>query len=1037
MGLGEDAEDSFGAGGGYFDDDFDAGGVDSGDSAEDAQDSAAGGGGATDDATPDPGGSDNDSGSSFNDDDDDGGFDSGDDDPGLDQTPSFGGGAAGGNDPGEPTDRGDEDPSNSGRSNDPATDRSAPDGEPQPGLDQTPSFGGGAAGGNDPGEPTDRGDETPENTGRSNTPDSDRDTSPTPAQGSGTDGSTSDSAEDAQDAFAASGDAESAQDAAASPPSETGSAPPERERPPDPVAQAPEDGAGLEDRGVGTTGPSQENEDRLDVAVERLQREVDEEVPGVLAVETDEYNIVREGDQLRVELTKAGVRDARASAALGRGEGNGVVGNDQGDISDAVIEDALSGRSNPRGSVGESRSPRVGSPGLQAVAASAAVEDDPGSAEAAQDQFAGSGQGVPTQDQFVEPDAVRDPTLVRAEAQARLEARREELVEELPEGGQPGDNPLERVVANAERRTAAREAGLRQTPNDLGDTSVAVPGTDGDVRVEALLNEASAGTSEFVETGAQVGAVGVTATRELGEQREQEILEFAGGEGGFETTRGIVREFREGDPQGLATETGDEDQAQVESALSGVDALPNIPLEVASTAKEGVETGVYTTAGTPAAGGSEQEFDRRAEAAVDATATRAAQVSESAAADPARFGGSLVFGSAAEVAAVGTLARAGSAGRLASSGTTSARSAAAQTARTFTPEAPRPTAGSFLSDTRGQAQMTGVGRGDTDDAVRVADEEALAEVEDAESQQLAQATFEGSRRAQDRIDDPESVINDPADATPVEDAADRGVSAPRAPDVVDTRPGGDFVASAEVDTTAGAGAADVSRFASQRADETGVGLTPRQQQLAQQLDPQTTDLRAAVDVERRLVTDVRSTTAPRVDAGAAGVGAAAGVGVVGGALDRAAAAQEPEVDARADAGVGSEVDTAPAVDTRVDVAPGVDTRVDTEARTDVGARTDALGRVDTDLRTDVRADQRVDQRLDTRSDLRTDSRFDSETRVDARADTRVNIDTRIDTRVDADIPTEVQATPFETRRRREDEAFDFENPIATPGGFLF
>lgn len=891
-----------------------------------------------------------------------------------------------------------------------------PTDDAEPGLDQTPSFGGGAAGANDPGEPTDRGDETPANTGRTNSPATDR--------------ANPDASDDGVEVVSAAEQRQTAQ-----------GDPTPTEGPPEAVREAPRDGSGLEDQGVGATGPSQANEDRVDQAVERLQGRIDREVPGVLAIETDEYNVVREeSGTLRAELTKEGVRDARATIRQGADpRSNGVVGDD------AQPERVDVSAGGFAGGEGDDGVTRVDGRKTRILGEDNARNPTDQPLALVEDVAGDEGQRVfPTDDDPLAPDTPEAAAEI-GEAGTSDQALNARGLEDTVAG-------LETVVVD-ENATVERGSG-RSNPRGNADVSQPAAFSDDAVASVAAARalEGRAGDAERVDADAvrdpTLRREAVQEDRDdLGLSRDSEQfgdIDFSAGLGGPEDE---VERFVDEDVPEVAQQFSPEQRDLLRDAaaetvpgfssfnraaeISGVDESIDRGVQDAATGYaelpaqglEASELALYITDATPAAGGSEAQFDRRIDQVGSAAAGRAVLAAQAAENDPVRTGTAFVAGSAAEAGTVGAISRLGSAGRLASTGTRSTPDATIRTAGTYSPDVDAVgEARRFAAADRGQLELAG---GEPESpSVEVDDQEALAQVEDASAQRAAQAGFRGSRRAQNRIDDPGSEINDPADATPIDDAADRGVSPGRDPDVVEDSVGGDFVASAEVEPTPRAGEADVSRFARQRADETGVGLSPRQSQLARELDPQTTDLRRAADVEQRLAAQADAGQATRVDV----VGAAVGGGVAG-ALERVDQAQEPSVGAGTDAGLGSDI----GADADVGVGPAVETPADTATRVDTAVRSDVASRVDTRLRTDVRADTaaRADTRLDTRS--RVDTRFES----DARLDSRSEFDSRIDTRVDADVPEQVDSTPDVFGDERDDEALDFENPIATPGGFLF
>jgi hypothetical protein len=348
---------------------------------------------------------------------------------------------------------------------------------------------------------------------------------------------------------------------------------------------------GVEEGRQGAFGTASESSAR-DQAVERLQGKIDREVPGVAAIETDEYNIRRTADGYRAVLTDRGYRDAVATQALARSERTGVVGDD--------------------GSVGRGGGTRTVNSDTRLIGDPAPRRrqpiDDAGSAEAAQDAFAASGQSVPTTDELrTDADAVRDPTLARAEAQARLEARRDRL----------GMGETE-------------EFGDIDFSFGLGD-----PETD---EVEQFVDD---------EIGGIQPDLGLPPDERPGGQERA----VSGAAAASPTAQFAA------DPEAL-----ERDSAFAQGASDAVAGVTDLP----GQALEGVETATYLTEATPAAGGSEEAYDERFDQVATAAEGRATAAAEFAANNPVRFGTAVAAGSLAEVGVASSVGRAAGAGRGAS-----------------------------------------------------------------------------------------------------------------------------------------------------------------------------------------------------------------------------------------------------------------------------------------------------------------------------------------------------------------------------------
>ena len=243
----------------------------------------------------------------------------------------------------------------------------------------------------------------------------------------------------------------------------------------------------------------------------------------------------------------------------------------------------------------------------------------------------------------------------------------------------------------------------------------------------------------------------------------------------------------------------------------------------------------------------------------------------------------------------------------------------------------------FLDDDRGQADLAGFGRRDTDsgdaqtlddllddEAQPVADTDP--ELDDARSQRFDQIGFEAKRRAAETRND--------ADLEDV--ARDSGTQ------TVDNRAGGRGVTTRETRTATGETPALGSGGTTGRSfgsDVTDPDLSPRESQLAAQLDTPDADLRtrADPDTDAGTVTDARARrqdAEARFDARGRGLGAGAGglfgASTAAGGLLGGFGGVDTEPDAGIDifGDIGSDVftDTDPGIgsDVETDTTPGFD-----------------------------------------------------------------------------------------------------------------
>lgn len=266
---------------------------------------------------------------------------------------------------------------------------------------------------------------------------------------------------------------------------------PERDDPYRPDASS----TGVEEGPTGAFGNARESSPR-DQAVEQLQGQIDRQIPGVLAVETDEYNVRRTANGYRAVLTDRGYRDARASAAASGDVGNGVVGNDA-DVDGSV---------DPFSSTARNRRRRVEIAGAEAVVA---AQDDARSAEAGQDAFAASGRSVPTTDQFDSAEAASD--LVGSGTVARPPA---DVV------AFPFANGRLRRAAARGRATARSSSRTGQQAREGGGSSGGVPALAVPVAAARGVDQAFGPDRAPEETSPDAGGEVVQDTVPLPDRRE-------------------------------------------------------------------------------------------------------------------------------------------------------------------------------------------------------------------------------------------------------------------------------------------------------------------------------------------------------------------------------------------------------------------------------------------------------------------------------------------------------------------------------------
>jgi hypothetical protein len=215
-------------------------------------------------------------------------------------------------------------------------------------------------------------------------------------------------------------------------------------------------------------------------------------------------------------------------------------------------------------------------------------------------------------------------------------------------------------------------------------------------------------------------------------------------------------------------------------------------------------------------------------------------------------------------------------------------------------------------------------------------------------------------------------------------------------------------------------------------------LTPLESQLAAELETPSDDLRRVAAPVTGEAGASGVFTLRDVSAGVAGSGLAA-EGLLGDPADAERDAAGRSVDESDDAGIGAGIDS----DSGADVDAATDVFAETRTGGDVREGADSLLGIDAraDLRENTRFDSRQDARQDARQDIRQDTRQDLrfDTRQDTRQDVRTDLrfDTRFDTRADA---------PADARDDDDDEdpldsafgvvANPFSNPVETAEEFL-
>jgi hypothetical protein len=515
-------------------------------------------------------------------------------------------------------------------------------------------------------------------------------------------------------------------------------------------------------------------------------------------------------------------------------------------------------------------------------------------------------------------DSFRDPALVRGEAQARLDARRDRF-------------------------------GLSRDDEQFGDLDFSAGlGGPGD-EVEQTVDAAP-------------GAVSRTTDRV-----PNEVLDV--GRRGLETTspvfRGVNSAIEAGDRA-----TGGQTSRSVNRGLRDA---PVAVADVPGQALELAELGVFTTDATVAAGGSEEEFDRRARRVGEAAAGQARLAGQFAQNNPVRFGTGLVASSVAEAGAVGAVTRAGSAGRLASRGATPRRAAVSETASTVTPDSTpdvpdTPDAvgdlPTFLADDRGQADLTGGGRSRDGGGSSGADPDLdLDDLPD----EIGGTDPESVRRVRGRDRRPR-IDRDRTEAP--SDRAVRSLLDDATPD--EPQPSGRQV---------------------QELDERLPGDDLRSVRADPNIGPRT---RRQVDPDEARAPEFLAASTP--EAG----------GDLAERLDRQQEAVQSQLAAQQSA-----------LDSRLDFLQ------DTLFETDLAQ----------DQRFDQRFDQRQAQRFDQRQDVRQDQRLDTEQRQELRQDQRLNLrqDLQLETDQDLDLRfgqrqdlrQDRRFDPFEEGDDRRDDRFGF------------
>lgn len=259
-----------------------------------------------------------------------------------------------------------------------------------------------------------------------------------------------------------------------------------------------------------------------------------------------------------------------------------------------------------------------------------------------------------------------------------------------------------------------------------------------------------------------------------------------------------------------------------------------------------------------------------------------------------------------------------------------------------------------FDDARAQGDLTRlVPERLTDDGeTPLADAEELAEAEDALEQQARQRRIRiderQQRRDELRPDDPEP---DPDPQT---------VSREEFESVT----GQENVRAAQSARNRGQGPQERRRQADRSSVADEDDLSPREAQLAEQLDTPEDDLREVLALEQRLEASPGQLGLTRSDLFSAlgGIGAAS-------LREQARAESAPRQDARTrvDSRADSRVDAATRTDleSRVDSRTGLETRLDIEQRIDSATRLDLLGRLDAKTRVDTETRVDPELRVDT------------------------------------------------------------------------
>lgn len=313
----------------------------------------------------------------------------------------------------------------------------------------------------------------------------------------------------------------------------------------------------------------------------------------------------------------------------------------------------------------------------------------------------------------------------------------------------------------------------------------------------------------------------------------------------------------------------------------------------------------------------------------------------------------------------------------------------------------------FASDSRGQANLIPSGRRlITDSDAQIDDIEAISEVDDAAEQRRLQSLRETAREAgqRGRARSFEDTQYERPEVRTVSRREGRSVTGQENIRVASDRP------PIDPDATFG-----------RRSVGANADLSPRERQLAAQIETPSDDFRDVASVERRLLDD--TDTASTVFDDTLAVQTA---GLFGGADSAIGAA----ADSRST--IGTESDTLTAIDTRSDTASRGDTQVDSRADIGVDVKVGTNTRTDTDIdaviERRVRGLEDTNVRTDTRSDTRTDPRFDPQ--QDIRQDFRADLDPRLDTRIDND--GRIDPDTDEPKRRRRDAGGLFDTEATAP-----